>query len=371
MLGFSIIATFVMIVINLFTYVCFLSRVEFFKKYRWIIAILLVLTTILEAFYFNSLRRQSDNVFAIQFSASLVGISFLLFTSSVIYLVFRVPLEVIHFDEKRRRVLKYFLDVTIFIMAISWIISGLFGGFKEPKITNIKVNIKNLRRSLTIAQMSDIHIGKVLGREFMQLCVDKINSLDADIVVITGDLVDLEISVAKEKLEPLKNLESRYGVYYVLGNHEYFHGVEKIVQYLESINIIVLKNSSVVIDESLNLAGIYDMSGKRFGFLKPDVKKAISDIDDSLPTILLSHQPKVVNDLNGDENIDLILSGHTHGGQIFPFGLLVLMDQPYLYGLYNHNEKTQIYVSSGAGYWGPPLRIFAPSEIVKITLQPN
>jgi len=97
------------------------------------------------------------------------------------------------------------------------------------------------------------------------------------------------------------------------------------------------------------------------------LKKALLHVEPELPTVLLSHQPKITKELKG-EKIDLILSGHTHGGQIFPFGLLVLLDQPYLSGLYKHSEKTQIFVSSGAGYWGPPIRVLAPSEIVKIRL---
>jgi predicted MPP superfamily phosphohydrolase len=205
----------------------------------------------------------------------------------------------------------------------------------------------------------------------MQLCVDKTNQIDADIVVITGDLVDLTASTAKERLEPLKDLKSRHGVYFVVGNHEYFYDVEGIINYIKSIGIVVLENSNVVIDDIVNLSGVYDLAGERHGRLKPDVKKALQNTDESLPTILLSHQPKIVNHISNNDNIDLIISGHTHGGQIFPFGLLVLLDQPYLHGLYNHNEKTKIYVSSGSGYWGPPLRVLAPSEIVKITLQPE
>ena len=369
MLSFSIIATIVMFAINLFTYVCFLSKVEFLKKYRLLVGILLVIVTIFVAFYFNSLRYQSNSTIIIQFSAALVGVSFLLFASSLVYLFFRIPLEVVRFDKRRRKALKYLLDISVLIMAISWVLTGLIGGFKEPKIKNVTVGIDNLKRPLTIVQISDVHIGKVLGREFMQLCVDKINQINADVVVITGDLVDLDIDIAKEKLEPLKKIKSRYGVYFVPGNHEYFHDVESIMEYLKSIGIVVLENSSVIIDDTINLSGVYDMFGNRMGKLKPNIKEALKDTDKTLPTVLLSHQPKIAKYLNGNENIDLIVSGHTHGGQIFPFGLLVLLDQPYLYGLYKHSEKTQVYVSSGAGYWGPPLRFFAPSEIVKIDIK--
>ena len=103
------------------------------------------------------------------------------------------------------------------------------------------------------------------------------------------------------------------------------------------------------------------------GLLEPDLKKALLHVKTDLPTVLLAHQPKIMNELK-DEKIDLVISGHTHGGQIFPFGLLVLLDQPYLSGLYQHSKDTQIFVSNGAGYWGPPIRVLAPSEIVKIRL---
>ncbi|MFV0480589.1 MAG: metallophosphoesterase [Campylobacteraceae bacterium] len=369
MLSFSIIASIVMLVINTFTFVCFLSRLEFLKKYKWIVAVLLLIITVLEAVYFNSLRRSLDSAAAIQILASLVGVSFLLFVSSLFYLVFRIPLEVIKFDETRRKALKNILDITIFIAAISWIAKAFVGGFSKPITRSVEVNIKNLKKPLSIAQMTDVHIGKVLGYNFMRECVDITNALNADIIVITGDLVDLPVEQARKSLEPLKDLKAKYGVFYVSGNHEYFHGVRLINNHLRTLGITVLENDSVEINGLINIAGINDLAGKRFGVMPPDVNAALKNTNKNLPTILLSHQPKVVNSLRGDEKIDLILSGHTHGGQIFPFGLLVLLEQPYLYGLYQHNEKTQIFVSSGTGYWGPPLRFLAPSEIVKLELK--
>jgi hypothetical protein len=158
------------------------------------------------------------------------------------------------------------------------------------------------------------------------------------------------------------------GVYYVPGNHEYFYGVHKIMEYVRTLGVHVLSNRSIVINHTINLAGVMDMSGKRFDFEPPDLKRALLHVKPELPTILLSHQPKIVKEMT-DEKIDLILSGHTHGGQIFPFGLLVLLDQPYLSGLYQHSKHTQVFVSNGAGFWGPAVRIMAPSEIVKINLK--
>lgn len=232
------------------------------------------------------------------------------------------------------------------------------------------VSIEGLKKELSIVQISDVHIGNSLGKDFFDWIVTETNKLDADIVVITGELIDLPAEKIKDTLDGLKELKSKFGVYFVSGNHEYFHGVVEICEHLRTLGVHVLTNENLVINNSINLAGVTDLIGRRFGILEPDLKKALLHVRDDLPTILLAHQPKFTKELK-NEKIDLILSGHTHGGQIFPFGLLVLLDQPYLSGLYKHSEKTQIYVNRGAGYWGPPIRIMSPSEIVKIKLIPN
>ncbi|MDR2635266.1 MAG: metallophosphoesterase [Campylobacteraceae bacterium] len=358
-----------MFILNLFSFVCFFYRIEFFKKWRWVIALVLLLMTALEVYYLTSFRRSGEDLFILQFTAALVGISFILFFFSLLYFILRVPLFILPFSKERRQALKYILDITILIASISWILKGLIGGFSKPIRRKVAVKIDGLSSALSIVHITDAHIGKVLGREFMQEVVDGANELDADIVVITGDLVDMSPKYAKEKLEPLQKLKSRYGVYYVLGNHEYFDNVAGVVELIKSFGIRVLENENVIIDGRINLAGINDIRGERYGIFKPDIAKALSGRDMSLPTIFLSHQPKVVDKIRDKDGVDLIISGHTHGGQIFPFGLLVLIDQPYLYGLYQHSQKTQIFVSSGVGYWGPPLRILAPSEIVKLELK--
>lgn len=142
------------------------------------------------------------------------------------------------------------------------------------------------------------------------------------------------------------------------------------MEYIKTLDITILENESVQIGDYLNLVGLNDHFGNRIGLLEPDLPKAFKTVDQTLPTIVLAHQPKMVKELEVYKP-DLILSGHTHGGQIFPFGLLVLLDQPYLSGLYQHDEDTQIFVSNGAGFWGPAIRIFADSEIVEIELNPN
>jgi predicted MPP superfamily phosphohydrolase len=156
----------------------------------------------------------------------------------------------------------------------------------------------------------------------------------------------------------------------VAGNHEYFHGIESVLSSIRTYGVIPLANSAVRIgsEESyFNLVGLNDIAGLRFDLLPPDADAAYQGVDQSRPTIVLSHQPKSIS-LVADKRCDLMLSGHTHGGQIFPFGLLVKMAQPYIAGLHEFQQGKQIFVSRGTGYWGPPLRVLAPSEISRIVI---
>jgi len=364
---FAIMATLILVGINVYVYKRFLSKIDIFHKYTKTIKWLLILMSVGELLFVFTLRSGSMDVSLYVVFSSLIGISFMLFSIAILYDLFHIPLNKVPFDKSRRLMLKTILDVTMLILAFSYMIRGFFNGFKEPRIKKVDIKIDGLKEELNIVQISDVHIGKSLGKDFFDMIVKKINTLDADLVVIVGDLVDLPADEIGDKLDSLKDIKSRYGVYFVSGNHEYFHGVEAICEYLKSLHVKVLNNENSVIDEKINLVGISDLMGRRLGILKPDLQKALLHVKPDLPTILLAHQPKITKELK-NEKIDLILSGHTHGGQIFPFGLLVLLDQPYLAGLYQHSKKTQIYVSTGAGYWGPPVRILAPSEIVNIRL---
>jgi len=205
----------------------------------------------------------------------------------------------------------------------------------------------------------------VLQKEFMAKLVSDINLAKPDIVVIVGDLVDVSAQFIGDFLDPLRDLKSTYGTYYVPGNHEYYHGVDGILEKISSLGIRVLGNKNEKVG-GINLAGVYDLAGFRFKNLEPNLDDALVGRDETLPTILLSHQPKFIKTMQKD--VDLVLCGHTHAGQIFPFGILVLLDQGFLHGLYKINDKMQAYVSSGAGFWGPPVRIFAPSEIAILNL---
>jgi len=366
--SFAIAAIIVLSLINLYSYRRFLKRLDllfrFAKEIKWV----MILITLCEVFYFLVLRLDNLDPFLYALFSAMIGISFMLFCVAILYDLMHIPYSKIPQNASRRMFVKMVLDVTMLLLALSYMAKGFFNGMKPPRLKELDVAIKGLKEELCIVQISDLHIGKTLGKSFVDAIVQQVNKLDADIVVITGDLVDMPVEAIGNKLDALRELQSRFGVYFVPGNHEYFYGVHKIMEFVEYLGINILSNRSMIINDTINLAGVMDMMGKRFDFAPPDLQSALLHVKPELPTILLAHQPKMVQEIKG-EKIDLILSGHTHGGQIFPFGLLVLLDQPYLSGLYKHNDTTQIFVTNGAGYWGPAVRVMAPSEIVKLTLK--
>lgn len=297
-----------------------------------------------------------------------VGVLFLLFSTTVIYeIISHIPK--VSKDEKRREFFKKSIDLGSLAFATSITTKAIYNA-KESYIEKVDIKLNNLKKPYTIAQLSDVHIGGLIDKEFISNIVKKVNSLNVDLIVITGDLIDTNIDYVKEAINELENLRSKYGTFFVPGNHEYFHQIERIIPYLKSIGITVLENQNVYIGEKglgFNLAGVYDVFGYRYEKFIPDINKALENIEDS-PTILLAHQPKFITEVE-NKNIDLLLSGHTHGGQIVPFNLLVKLAQPYVRGLHKHNEKTQIYVNKGTGFWGPPMRLGASAEITHIKLQ--
>ncbi|MEN8147207.1 MAG: metallophosphoesterase [Campylobacterota bacterium] len=303
-----------------------------------------------------------------------VALTVSLFFVTLLYDLVHTTAQQIPFDQSRRRFMKIAFDVTMLILAFSYIIKGLIGGVKRPELNKVDVYIKDLGfDELTIVQLTDVHIGNTIGKAFVQECVDRINALKPDIVVITGDLLDRKIEDAKDDLSPLKELQTKFGTYFVLGNHEYYHGAEDIAEYMPELNIKTLLNDSVIIrdnDKAINIVGINDLQSIRFDTLPIDTYRAFENVDKTLPTVLLSHQPKSIEAVKSND-YDLMLSGHTHGGQIFPFGFLVMLQQPFLAGLHAVTDQKQIFVSRGTGYWGPPVRVFAPSEISVLTLKPK
>ncbi len=295
-----------------------------------------------------------------------IGVLFLLFCTALFYDISRVVIFKLPISSSRRAFFKKFLDISSLALALGLTSRSLYEAkFIELEIVDIK--LKNLKKPYSIVQISDIHIGGLIDKEFISSMVKRVNALNPDIVVITGDMVDISLEYAKPALDELKKLKTKYGTYFIVGNHEYFHGVDEIIDEVKSLGIKVLENESVYIgkkDEGFNLAGVYDVMGYRVEHHIPDLKKALINIDDS-PVILLAHQPRFVDEVNG---VDLMLSGHTHGGQIYPFRFLVRIVQPYVKGLHRYDERLQVYVNKGTGFWGPPMRLGASSEITYITI---
>lgn len=272
------------------------------------------------------------------------------------------------FDENRRQSIKLIFNLSLLIFAISSVWKGWGNAMDIPKVKELDISLKNLRQDVRLVMISDVHLGKNLHAKFLRGLVDKINTLNADIVVIVGDLIDTKPKEI-DYIHILDDIQSKFGVYYSLGNHEYYRGLDGVLELLRQTKLKILINESVNLG-FLNIAGMADLTGSIFKKLgaKPDIEATKAGLDKSVPSILLAHQPKSVK-LYDTSDFDLVLSGHTHGGQVFPFGALVLLQQGFLHGLYELESKNKLYVSSGAGFWGPAIRFLAPSELVLINLK--
>jgi predicted MPP superfamily phosphohydrolase len=245
-------------------------------------------------------------------------------------------------------------------------------GLREVAIKDVEVRLTRLpteSHGTTIVQLTDLHVGPTIGRAFIEDIVRRTNALSPDIVAITGDLVDGSVETLGDAVEPLADLRARHGVFFVTGNHEYFSGVTPWIELLTRLGIRVLANERVSIGGvgGFDLAGVHDPSGGRFDPAhKSDLAAALAGRDPARELVLLAHQPKSVM-AAAALGVGLQLSGHTHGGQLWPFGLVVQLQQPFVSGLHKLGE-TQIYVSPGTGYWGPPMRLATRAEITRVRL---
>jgi predicted MPP superfamily phosphohydrolase len=245
---------------------------------------------------------------------------------------------------------------------------------RELTVAEVDVRLARLPAAsdgTTIVQLSDMHVGATIGRAFVEDVVQRTNALQPDIVAITGDLVDGSVENLWEAVTPLAGLRARLGVFFVTGNHEYYSGVDEWVAALGRLNIRVLDNERVAIGPEgggFDLAGVHDHGARRMPEgPRTDMAKALGGRDPGRACVLLAHQPKAIEEA-ARFGVSLQLSGHTHGGQIWPFSYFVRLAQPYLAGLHRHGD-TLIYVNPGTGYWGPPMRLGTRAEITRITLR--
>ncbi|TGK22917.1 metallophosphoesterase [Leptospira stimsonii] len=275
---------------------------------------------------------------------------------------------------ERKEFLNQILSFSVLGLAGGLTGIGFYQAHKKLKVISIDVLEKNLHSSLEgfkIVQISDIHIGPTIKKEFLEAVVKTVNELEPDLIAITGDLVDGPVSKLGHHITPLADLKSKHGTFFVTGNHEYYSGALSWIRELKDHGIQVLLNENKILKHgsaSLTLAGVTDLkAGTIIAEHTTDPHKAMKGGESGDYKILLAHQPNSVFE-STKAGFDLQLSGHTHGGQYFPGNILIYLAQKFVAGLHRH-ESTWIYVSRGTGYWGPPLRLGAPSEISVIQLR--
>jgi predicted MPP superfamily phosphohydrolase len=245
---------------------------------------------------------------------------------------------------------------------------GVRTALGPPRINRVQIPIAKLPRAMDgtrLAVVSDIHLGPLAGSHHVGRIVDLINSTSADIVCVVGDLVDGTVAELGRFARPLADIESRRGAYFVTGNHEYYSGFQPWVDEVTRLGVRPLRNERVELD-GLDLAGVNDLGGADYGDA-PDFGKALGDRDTARPVVLMAHQPVVAHQA-AKYGVDLQVSGHTHGGQMVPFNLLVRLQQPIVSG-FGTVDGVPVFVTNGAGFWGPPVRVGAPPQVTVIDLR--
>lgn len=253
------------------------------------------------------------------------------------------------------------------LVATGTVGAGAYGVLNGPTLKNVTVPLAKLPRSAhgyRIAVVSDIHIGAILGRGHLQRIVDTINSAQPDLIAIVGDLVDGSVEHLGAAAEPLRRLRARDGSFFVTGNHEYFGDAREWIDHLRELGVRTLENTRLEMP-AFDLAGVNDVQGEEEGE-GPDFEKALGDRDTSRASVLLAHQPVQIHEAV-DHGVDLQLSGHSHGGQMWPVTYLAALANPTVAGLERYGD-TQLYVTRGAGAWGPPVRVGAESDVTIVKL---
>lgn len=358
----------------------FYHGLQALNGYQWIKPYYIIVFVFLAFSYVAARLLQSYNFNSISDALLLIGsfwlaallylflISLLLdFLRIVNHFVTIFP-AFVNFNYEKTKLIILFLSI-IFV-------SGLlaFGYFnaREPVINKIELNLSKENSKGTVLNavvVSDIHLGPLSSGKWFDDIVSRINSLNPDIILLAGDVIDEDIKpvLYRNLGEHLLNLKAKYGVFAITGNHEYIGGVEPAVKYLTEHKIKVLRDTSVLIDNQFYLVGREDRDIERFsGKKRKSIDELMSDIDNNYPVLLMNHQPTQLIDLEG-KGVDLSISGHTHHGQFFPNNLVTNLIYEVSKGLV-HKYGTWIYVSQGIGTWGPPIRIGNKPEIVNFII---
>ena len=304
---------------------------------------------------------------------TILGVIWVLFAWSVLGNILRVILWAFGIEDPDRARVVAAAVVAVSAVLLVW---GNREAMRVPRVKQVEIAIPGLGAGLDgmrVVLLTDTHYGPIDRVAWSQRVSEAVNALDADVVCHTGDIADGTVEQRREQAAPLGDITARLAKTYVTGNHEYFGEAQGWLDHMESLGWVALHNRHIVVERDgaqLIVAGVDDRTAKGSG--RPghgaDHAAALAGADRTIPVLLLAHQPKQI-DGAVEHGIDLQISGHTHGGQIWPFHFLVRTDQPVVSGLSRHGARTQLYTSRGTGFWGPPFRVFAPSEISVLVLR--
>lgn len=304
-----------------------------------------------------------------------MGILFLFTTASVIVDIYHL---LFHLSGSTLKInLGAFIPSPKFSFLIPLILSFLIAGygyFEARKIRTEKITIRSPKvpeyvGKLRIVQISDVHLGLIIRKERLERILKEVKVAEPDLLISTGDLVDGQINSLSGLAEILREINPRYGKFAVTGNHEFYAGIDQAIDFTEQAGFTILRGEALTIAGFINIAGVDDPAGRNYGLYKEvEEKKLLSGLPSGKFTLFLKHRP--VLDRNAIGLFDLQLSGHTHKGQIFPFGLLTKIFYPTDSGYLSLQSNSHLYVSRGSGTWGPPIRFLAPPEVTMIEILP-
>ncbi len=354
-----------------------------YKQIAWTVLTLMYILPLSSFFLLRFAEKWSDAFAWIAYTClGLLSFLFIVLLTRDVLLLLGINIQKLisffsssqNIDTTKREFLLQMTNIGVIVTAGMLTGYGVYQARKKPGIVNVEVPIKKLPQEFdgfTIVQISDVHAGLTIKRDWIETIVTEIKNLSPDLLAFTGDLADGSVLHLQNDVAPLADISAPYGKFFVTGNHEYYSGAEAWVKHAQNLGYDVLINEHRRIEKNgthIILAGVTDYTGGQFfPHHKSNPKKALEGATVDTAKILLAHQPRSLYQTN-DLDIDLVLMGHTHGGQFFPWNFAATIGQPFIKGLNKYND-TWAYVSKGTGYWGPPVRLGARSEITVIKLK--